>query len=146
MIVTGNEFSENTGTDQKNRMAEMAALLQRARYFISETDDPSWHRGVRAILAPAPDPDALLDTICDVWWAGKAGADRIAAGNGKRWLLTFGTHEGDAIVRGMRAIAAWVEADRVQVRHTALTEAADAVEHEYLRRRVMALQDGGKGS
>lgn len=125
------------------KMAELTELVRRVPVMPCGWIEPSWYERRIAILAPPPDPDALLDTICDVWWVGKAGTDRIAVGNGKRWLLTCGTHGGDAIVRGMRAVAAWVEADRVKVRHAALTEAALVVEREHLPKRyILALRDG----
>lgn len=138
MIVTGNEFSGNTGTQKEEQMAEMEALLQQAAHFIPETDEPSWHQRARAILAPAPDPDALAKEIFAV---GNAAVGPAGGMQAERADLSLAGHAR------YRAIAAWVEADRVKVRHAALTEAALVVEREHLPKRyILALRDGGDGS
>ena len=104
--------------DNDARMKEMESLLQQASHFIPETDEPFWHRRARTILTPPPDPDALASTAHDVMDAAFRGTART-----RRNFSDLKDHE--KVVA--RAVAAWIEADRITTWNAALDEAREYI-------------------
>lgn len=127
--------------DNDARMKEMESLLQQASHFIPETDEPFWHRRARTILTPPPDPDALAKEIHNIGIKIEHPSPYVASAGDiwSAWEQSSQHH-----LRQMRAIAAWIEADRVTTWNAALDEAqryiaghgrGDKVDLQWLRKQ-----------
>ena len=119
------------------KMAEMEALL---RELVASYDErqparlTALYDRAATLLAPPPDLDALAKEVFSV------GNSAVGPAGGMQAEWAVLSSAGHA---RYRAIAAWVEADRRQVRRDVLTAAADMAHSEREKRNILTLRDGG---